>query len=76
MSEPSYYQMESLERATPSTPIKEGTRSSSDSWEEYSDDEDVLAEDRPGAVWDEDQNWALCDTDCGWCGHCADGMDY
>lgn len=24
----------------------------------------------------EDQNWALCDKDCGWCGHCAEGVDY
>ena len=22
----------------------------------------------------EDQNWALCDGDCGWCGHCGDGI--
>ena len=21
-----------------------------------------------------DQDWALCDKDCGWCGHCADGV--
>ncbi|OCK88165.1 uncharacterized protein K441DRAFT_669587 [Cenococcum geophilum 1.58] len=21
-------------------------------------------------------NWALCDKDCGWCGHCADHVDY
>jgi hypothetical protein len=25
---------------------------------------------------DDDQDWALCDKDCGWCGHCADGVDY
>lgn len=24
----------------------------------------------------EDQDWALCDKDCGWCGHCADGASY
>lgn len=24
----------------------------------------------------EDQNWALCDKDCGWCGHCAEGFLY
>jgi len=24
----------------------------------------------------EDQNWALCDKDCGRCGHCAEGVDY
>ena len=23
--------------------------------------------------WDDNQDWALCDKDCGWCGHCADG---
>lgn len=22
----------------------------------------------------DDQNWALCDKDCGWCGHCGDGI--
>jgi hypothetical protein len=21
-----------------------------------------------------EQNWALCDKDCGWCGHCGDGI--
>ncbi|CZT43994.1 uncharacterized protein RSE6_04112 [Rhynchosporium secalis] len=21
-------------------------------------------------------DWGLCDKDCGWCGHCADGVDY
>lgn len=20
------------------------------------------------------QDWMLCDKDCGWCGHCADGV--
>jgi len=24
----------------------------------------------------EDQDWALCDKDCGWCGHCAEGALY
>jgi hypothetical protein len=24
----------------------------------------------------EDQDWMLCDKDCGWCGHCADGFSY
>jgi len=24
----------------------------------------------------EDQDWALCDKDCGWCGHCTDGVWY
>jgi len=24
----------------------------------------------------EDQDWALCDKDCGWCGHCGDGASY
>jgi hypothetical protein len=23
----------------------------------------------------EDQNWGLCDKDCGWCGHCTEGVD-
>ncbi|MCJ1472626.1 hypothetical protein MMC13_001275 [Lambiella insularis] len=23
----------------------------------------------------EDLNYGLCDTDCGWCGHCMDGVD-
>ncbi|KAF8850613.1 hypothetical protein BDZ45DRAFT_679673 [Acephala macrosclerotiorum] len=22
----------------------------------------------------QDQNWGLCDKDCGWCGHCGDGI--
>ncbi|PVH73279.1 hypothetical protein DL98DRAFT_607639 [Cadophora sp. DSE1049] len=22
-----------------------------------------------------DQDWMLCDKDCGWCGHCGDGVD-
>lgn len=22
-----------------------------------------------------DQNWGLCDKECGWCGHCADDVD-
>lgn len=22
----------------------------------------------------EDEDWTLCDKDCGWCGHCADNM--
>ncbi|KAH8707622.1 hypothetical protein GQ44DRAFT_628464 [Phaeosphaeriaceae sp. PMI808] len=25
---------------------------------------------------DDDENWALCDKDCGWCGHCIDGIDF
>ncbi|KAF2867880.1 hypothetical protein BDV95DRAFT_610319 [Massariosphaeria phaeospora] len=24
---------------------------------------------------DDDQYWAICDKDCGWCGHCADNLD-
>lgn len=24
----------------------------------------------------QDQDWALCDKDCGWCGHCAESYDY
>lgn len=28
----------------------------------------------PQADWFEEQNWALCDKDCGWCGHCAEGV--
>jgi hypothetical protein len=23
----------------------------------------------------DDEDWGLCDKDCGWCGHCADGVD-
>jgi hypothetical protein len=23
-----------------------------------------------------DENWALCDKDCGWCGHCAESYVY
>ena len=22
------------------------------------------------------KNWGLCDKDCGWCGHCADGANF
>ena len=22
-----------------------------------------------------DQDWILCDKDCGWCGHCSDGVN-
>jgi hypothetical protein len=33
-----------------------------------------------GSSWSmdmiENQDWALCDKDCGWCGHCAEGVDY
>ncbi|KAH7071897.1 hypothetical protein BKA63DRAFT_516579 [Paraphoma chrysanthemicola] len=25
---------------------------------------------------DDDQDWVLCDKDCGWCGHCGDGVDF
>ncbi|OJD33049.1 uncharacterized protein BKCO1_3400032 [Diplodia corticola] len=25
--------------------------------------------------FDNDLNWGLCDKDCGWCGHCMDGVD-
>ncbi|KAG0650785.1 hypothetical protein D0Z07_2215 [Hyphodiscus hymeniophilus] len=24
----------------------------------------------------EEQDWALCDKDCGWCGHCTEGATY
>ncbi|CVK99389.1 uncharacterized protein FMAN_02231 [Fusarium mangiferae] len=24
----------------------------------------------------DDEDWSLCDKDCGWCGHCADGVDF
>jgi hypothetical protein len=27
-------------------------------------------------VRNEDQDWALCDKECGWCGHCADSIGY
>lgn len=23
-----------------------------------------------------DEDWSLCDKDCGWCGHCADGVAF
>jgi hypothetical protein len=26
--------------------------------------------------YDQDQDWVLCDKDCGWCGHCGDNVDY
>lgn len=42
----------------------------------YSNDEvsegDWLSTDPMGL--ENNQNWALCDSDCGWCGHCADGI--
>ncbi|KAF2131268.1 hypothetical protein P153DRAFT_364876 [Dothidotthia symphoricarpi CBS 119687] len=25
---------------------------------------------------DQDQDWILCDGDCGWCGHCGDNVNY
>jgi hypothetical protein len=24
----------------------------------------------------QDQDWALCDKECGWCGHCSEGVWY
>ena len=39
--------------------------------DERSDEEDWMNTSQTG--WDDDQDWALCDKDCGWCGHCADG---
>ncbi|KAI7344992.1 hypothetical protein KC320_g8552 [Hortaea werneckii] len=30
--------------------------------------------DDPASGLAEEQNWALCDKDCGWCGHCGDGV--
>jgi hypothetical protein len=24
----------------------------------------------------DDEDWTLCDKDCGWCGRCADGVDF
>ncbi|EWG44998.1 hypothetical protein FVEG_15769 [Fusarium verticillioides 7600] len=24
----------------------------------------------------DDEDWSLCDKDCAWCGHCADGMGF
>lgn len=24
----------------------------------------------------QDQDWALCDKDCGWCGHCGESVMY
>ncbi|KAF2684248.1 hypothetical protein K458DRAFT_418523 [Lentithecium fluviatile CBS 122367] len=28
-----------------------------------------------GSFGNDDQDWSVCDKDCGWCGHCADGLD-
>jgi len=59
-----------------STSIEEATPSDIDSEDEYSD-EGAWAHEHTRMVWDDDdQDWALCDEDCGWCGHCADGIDY
>lgn len=24
--------------------------------------------------YDEEQDWSICDKDCGWCGYCGDGI--
>lgn len=24
----------------------------------------------------DDEDWSLCDKDCAWCGHCANGVDF
>jgi hypothetical protein len=76
MSEVSSCQTELRIRAAPSILIKEGAPSGTDNWDEYFDDEDAQAETYLRAVWGEDQNWAPGDTDCGWCRHCVDGVDY
>lgn len=58
------------------TATEEETASDTDSDDEYSD-EGAWAQEHVRTVWDDDdQDWALCDKDCGWCGHCADGVDY
>ncbi|EUC27489.1 hypothetical protein COCCADRAFT_31043 [Bipolaris zeicola 26-R-13] len=72
----SSYQTEPRTQAAPCNSIKEGASSGTDNWGEYSDKEDARTEDDFRAAWGEDQNWALCDTDCGGCGHCVDGVDY
>ncbi|MCJ1436892.1 hypothetical protein MMC27_006274 [Xylographa pallens] len=32
-------------------------------------------EDTASYMGDDDQNYGACDKDCGWCGHCMDGLD-
>ena len=80
MSKVPCYQTASPTRAAPSTLIRQSASSDSDTCDEYSDedddDEDALTHDYPRAVWEDDQDWALCNKDCGWCGHCADGVDF
>ena len=51
------------------------TNGSSNTNDEHYDDEGVWACNYHLGQ-DDDQNWALCDKDCGWCGHCADNVDY
>lgn len=46
---------------------------------ETSDDDDYITgcTSYSGGIWDYDDvgdNHAFCDNDCGWCGHCADGI--
>jgi hypothetical protein len=42
--------------------------------EDYSDEGAWSS--NPRVAQDDDQDWVLCDKDCGWCGHCADSVDY
>ncbi|CAI6233011.1 unnamed protein product [Periconia digitata] len=74
-------------RRTQPTPLAAGgnrqisTRNDTDVEQASSESDDASSGSYDG-VWmvpgqtilDDDQDWALCDTDCGWCGHCADGM--
>jgi hypothetical protein len=50
----------------------------------FNDTDDTYYSDEGGSEWKntyrvegyEQQDWTLCDSDCAWCGHCADGVDY
>jgi hypothetical protein len=48
---------------------------SSNTGDEYYSDEGAWAY-HSHVEQDDDQDWALCDKDCGRCGHCADNMDH
>ena len=40
------------------------------------DDEEDFQHDTAFSFDDWDLNYGLCDKDCGWCGHCMDGVDF
>jgi hypothetical protein len=50
------------------------TNGSSNTNDEHYDDEGAWAYNHHLGQ-DDDQNWALCDKDCVWCGLCADNVD-